>query len=289
MHLFPPLGEIIEAPGLEQARIARMLGLPGDVSRRDFTNLFVIQLFPYASIYLSPDGLAGGAVRDRIGEYWKILGWPAPAEPDHASSLLKSYGTLHPAYRGEYISSDVAQQSRPFFFWDAVASWMPMYLLRVQEIGSELYRTWATVTSDVIEAEAAQHGAPEVLPVYLRNAPLPPSIDNPAEFVDALFAPVMSGVILTRSDLGRCAAANGLTVRMADRRHTLKLLISEKPRGVCPWLRGEIARQTEKIEQMANVLAPVRDHWSERARAFAALMHKFEERYSRPDQIGKLL
>ena len=289
MHLFPPLGELIEAPGLDQARIARMLGLSGDVSRRDFTNLFVVQLFPYASIYLSPDGLAGGAVRDRIGEYWKILGWPAPTEPDHASSLLKSYGTLHPGYRGEYITSDAAQQSRPFFFWDAIASWLPMYLLRVQELGSELYRTWATVTSDVIEAEAAQHGEPQILPVYLRNAPLPPSIENPSQFIEALFAPVVSGVILTRSDLGRCATANGLTVRMADRRHTVKLLISEKPGGVCSWLRNEIVRQTERLAQLPNVLAPVRDHWTARGGAFAALMQNFEERYSRPDQIGKLL
>ena len=284
MHLFPSLGELIEAPGIEQARIAQMMGLPGDVSREAFTNLFVVQLFPYASIYLSPSGLAGGEVRERIAEYWNILGWPVPAEPDHVASLLKSYGTLHAGYRGEYISNEVAMQCRPAFFWDAIASWMPLYLLRVRELGSELYKTWSTVALDVIEAEASVLGAPEVMPIYMQAAPLMPSVSKPAEFIDALFAPVMSGVIITRYDLGRCAAIHALPLRMADRRHTLKLLMAEKPREICVWMRAEVVRQMENVEQLPDVLAPVRDYWLERARTTDKLLQDFADRYARPGQ-----
>ena len=288
MHLFPSLGEMIEAPGAEQARIARMLGMPGDLGRQDYTNLFVIQLFPYASIYLSHNGLAGGDVRDRIAEYWKILGWPAPQEPDHAASLLKSYGTLHPGFRGEYLSSDLAHQCRPVFFWDAIASWMPMYLLRVREIGADVYKSWSSVVMDVIEAEAVQLSMPPVLPVYLRTAPIPPGINNPSEFIDALFAPVVSGVILCRYDLGRCATENRLTVRMADRRHTLKIMMSENTSGVCSWLEQEVQRQADNIAALPDMLAPVRDHWVSRARTVATRLQEFRIRYSRPGQAVEL-
>ncbi|HEX6259628.1 MAG TPA: hypothetical protein VFZ51_03165, partial [Woeseiaceae bacterium] len=78
MDIFPRLGELIEAPGPEQARQARALGLPGEPTRADFTHLFVVQLFPYASIYLSADGLAGGPAKDLIAEYWKIIQRPPP-------------------------------------------------------------------------------------------------------------------------------------------------------------------------------------------------------------------
>ena len=289
MHLFPLLGDMIEAPGAEQARVARMLGLPGEVNRRDYTNLFVIQLFPFASIYLSPSGLAGGAVRDRIAEYWNILGWPAPNEPDHAASLLKSYGALHPGYRGEYISTSVSQQCRPVFFWDAIASWMPLYLLRTRELSSAVYKTWSDVTADVIEAEAALLGPPEVLPLYLRSAPLPPSITRPTEFIDALFAPVVSGVILARADLGRCAVANNLPLRLADRRYTLKLLLTENTAGVCAWLYDEVQRQAENIAMLPDVLAPVRAHWHERAVAFATSIADFAARYAAAGKSTSLL
>src|SRR5688500_11165323 len=138
MHLFSSLGEIIEAPGTEQARMARMLGLPGEPNRNEFTNLFVVQLFPYASIYLSTNGLAGGGVRRRAAEYWDMVGGMAPYEPDHTTALLKLYGSLQPTMHGDYPLPDAIDKRR-IVFWESIASWLPMYLLRMRELGSSLY------------------------------------------------------------------------------------------------------------------------------------------------------
>jgi hypothetical protein len=164
-----------------------------------------------------------------------------------------------------------------------------MYLLRVREIGNTLYKAWSDATFDVIEAEAGQLGAPTVMTSFLAAAPPVPSTSDAGAFVDSLFAPAVSGVILCRADLGRCAAVNGLTVRMADRRHTLKLHLTENTAGVCTWLHNEITRQAENLRQLPNALASTRDHWLRRADASAAAVHEFQLRYSRAGQAVKLV
>lgn len=287
--LFPSLGELIQSPGQEQARIARMLGLPGEPARQDYTNLFVVQLFPYASIYLSADGLAGGVVRDRIIEFWKLLGRPLPDEPDHAAALLRSYGNLQRGPSGEYTAPVATQQLRRAFFWESIASWLPVYLLRARELSSTLYKAWSDVTSDVIEAEAAQSGPPQVMPLHLASAPMPPALHAAAAFVDSLFIPAVSGVILCRADLGRCAAATKVSIRTADRRHTLKLMITENTRAVCGWLHKEAARQAEQIEALPPVFGAVREHWLTRAQASATAIEEFGVKYSRGGKSAELI
>lgn len=279
--LFPSLGELIEAPGTEQVRIAKMLGLRSEPTRPDYTNLFVVQLFPYASIYLSADGLAGGVVRDRIAEFWKLLGRPIPAEPDHAASLLQSYGQLQRGRNGEYISPPGMQQVRRAFFWESIASWLPMYLLRTRELGSPFYKAWSDVTFDVLEAEAAHSGPPEITPLHLATAPMPPALHAAAAFIDSLFIPCVSGVILSRADLGRCSTETRLGIRMADRRHTLKLMVSENTGAVCDWLHAEIARQAEKIEALPAAFSVVREHWLTRANASADGILAFKTNYAK--------
>ena len=272
MDLFPTLGELIEAPGPEQVRLARVLGLPGEPTRLDFTQLFVVQLFPYASIYLSADGLAGGPAKDLIGDYWKIMQRSVPVEVDHAATLLRAYGTLPDL-------PNLTTQIRDTFYWENLASWLPLFLTRVGTLGSTFYRAWAVLTLDALEAEAAELGECAMLPLPLRNAPMPPSISNGAAYVDSLFAPAVSGLILSRADLGRCAQENNLTIRFADRRYTLKLMLAQRPAVVCGWLKAEAERQAEELACLPDAFAIVRDYWQARARATALAISEFGERY----------
>ena len=286
MHLFSSLGEIIEAPGAEQARMARMLGLPGEPNRHEFTNLFVIQLFPYASIYLNANGVAGGAVRRRAADYWRLTGGISPHEPDHVTALLKLYGSMQPT-PADFTSPSI--DTRRIVFWEMLASWLPMYLLRIRELGSPLYQAWSDVLFDVIEAEAGQLEAPAVMTSFLAAAPAAPSINEAGAFVDSLFAPAVSGIIICRADLGRCAAAHRLTIRLADRRHTLKLMLMEKTGSVCAWLCGEFTRQADNLRRLPDVLSIVRDHWVRRAETSAAAIAEFEARYARPGHTVNLI
>ena len=60
MELFRALAALAEAPGPEHVRLAELLGLPGRPDPVEFTELFVLQLYPYASVYLGPEGMLGG-------------------------------------------------------------------------------------------------------------------------------------------------------------------------------------------------------------------------------------
>ena len=282
MDLIPTLGELIEPPGSEQVRLARMLGLPSEPTRADFTQLFVVQLFPYASIYLNADGLAGAPAKDLIADYWKIIQRAAPPDVDHAATLLRTYGTLPEL-------PNLTKQIRYAFFWENLASWLPLFLTRVGMHGSPFYRAWSVLTLDALEAEAAEVGTCTMLPLHLRNAPMPPSISNSGAFVDALFAPAVSGLILSRSDLGRCAQENSLTIRFADRRYTLKLMLTQRTSAVCRWLQAEAERQAEELARLPDAFAIMRDYWTMRALATAQAIGEFGEQYAVTGNASQLV
>jgi hypothetical protein len=287
MHLFPSLGELIESPGPEHGRVARMVGLPGEATRKDFTNLFVVQLAPLASIYLSSNGLPGGAIRDGVAKYYDLLKVQVPDEPDHIASLLKWYGSLQTELSG-YSKETQLRELRQMFFWNCLASWLPVYLLRAREIGSTLYRAWAEVTLDVLEAEAVSVGSLATVPAPLLTAsPLAP-VRQPVAFVESLFIPSVSGLLLCRADLGRCAAEHRLVVRVADRRHNIKSFISENPSGVCSWLYAEALRQADNVRMLPTAFGPVREFWTRRAEATANAVLEFRSLYATGGKASKL-
>ena len=79
------LSEVASATEL-RAEIADALGLPG-VARSDLYRLFIKDLPPFASIYLSADGNIGGDSQAVISGIYRALGVPVPNDPDHLSSL----------------------------------------------------------------------------------------------------------------------------------------------------------------------------------------------------------
>ena len=73
-------------------RVAASLGINSDVAAH--TDLFCLQLPPFAAIYLGADGMLGGEAADRVAGFWRALGLVPPAEPDHLAALLGLYSTL---------------------------------------------------------------------------------------------------------------------------------------------------------------------------------------------------
>ena len=63
------LAVLAESPGDEHAAIARALGLESVPSSAEYSDLFLFQLYPYASVYLGPEGMIGGTARDRIAGF----------------------------------------------------------------------------------------------------------------------------------------------------------------------------------------------------------------------------
>src|SRR3954452_23560032 len=133
MELFRALGALVEPPTEKLGILARELGLGELPTESEYTELFVFQLVPYASIYLGPEGMMGGVARDRIAGFWRAIGLTPPAEPDHLSILLATYAQVCDA---EAAASNEAakaglRNARRAFLYEHLLSWLPIYLLKL--------------------------------------------------------------------------------------------------------------------------------------------------------------
>lgn len=274
MELIRALGELAEAPGPEQVRTARMLGMPGEPTRAEYTDLFVVQLYPYASVYLSVSGQLGGVVQEHIAGFWRVLKQPVPRDPDHIATLFSTYAQLAHRSTGaeEAYLAGLAPQLRHAFLWEHIASWILPFTARVRELGSTAYRAWATLIIDALEAEAAQVGPPSVLPLHLRNAPPLPSTADLEQLVSIVFSPLASGLIIARADISRCARDLGLGTRVAERRYTLQTLLTQDRVRVGGWLAAEARRQAEHMRSAPEAFRAIASHWEGRALATADLI-----------------
>src|SRR5215207_7052333 len=102
MELFRALAVLVEPPDRPgAARVAEALGLGELPEASAYTDLFVFQLYPYASVYAGVEGMLGGEARDRVAGFMAALGHDVPAEPDHLALLLGAYAGLAEAEQGE--------------------------------------------------------------------------------------------------------------------------------------------------------------------------------------------
>jgi hypothetical protein len=269
-EFFRSLAVLAEEPHPGHQPIASALGLGPGPPAAEHTDLFVLQLFPWASVYLGEEGLRGGEARDRIAGFWRALGGSPPEECDHVAVLLAAYGDLA-AGAGEVR----ADHARLAFLVEHLASWLPAFLARAGELTDGFYRRWAHLTCEALAAEVRSLVATTVQPAAaLRTAGpmLDPRRDGGEPFLAALLAPVRSGIVLTRDDLRRAARDLELAARPGERRWVLGTLLGQEPAAVLHWLAGESRRQAELWSLSFPAGASGLDHWLERSLRTAALL-----------------
>ena len=277
MELLRALGVLAEPPSVEHRRIARVLELPGTPEPSDYSNIFDLELRPYASIYLCPDGLIGGEASDRIAGFWRALKWDPPSDPDHLGSLLGLYTVLTEA---EMRESDGARtvlfrHSRSVLLWEHLLPWIFPYLQRVAEVSDGVYRAWACLLDDALRAELDELGDFDTMPPHLALAPkLPdPRTEGADAFIIGLLAPVRSGMILLPRDLARAAEHAGVGVRVGRRRGTLRGLLSEAPKATLEWLAQESQSRVPLYEKWLSGCGPIQAFWIDRANTATDLLN----------------
>lgn len=276
MELLRALAVLAEPPTGEQARLLGLLDLPGQPDGAAFADVFLFQLYPYASVYLGPEGMLGGEARDRIAGFFRALDVMPPAEPDHLTVLLSAYADLaereSEAAGGATVeAAAVWRRSRAALLWEHVLSWVPLYLDRIRDVAGEPYRSWAELLDEVLRSEAAEVGPPTELPLHLREAPpLPdPRDGDTAAFLAGLLAPSRSGMIVLRDDLVSACRELGLGLRIGERRFVLTSMLDQDPAATLQWLAGR-ARQAAGRDQ--TWLGDVGAWWRDRAAATADLL-----------------
>jgi TorA maturation chaperone TorD len=280
MELFRALAVLAEPPVAESVRVAEALELGPMPGADEYTELFVFQLYPYASVYLGPEGMMGGEARDRVGGFWRALGETPPAEPDHLAVMLALYARLVEMEEGE---TDAARReswrlARRAYLWEQLLSWLPVYLDKLCEVASTFYRGWGELLAQALFSEAGVVGRQSRLPLHLRDAPglFDPRRDEVEAFLQSLLSPARSGMILLRSDLTRAAQRLGLGLRLGERKFILKALFGQDAAGILEWLAEEASRWAGRHRLHLETLGGVAAAWEEKAEATARLLRELK-------------
>jgi TorA maturation chaperone TorD len=276
MELLRCLGSLIEPPSEETRRLARLLELGPLPTAAEHTDLFLLQLYPFASVYLDRAGKLGGEARDRIAGFWRALEMSPPTEPDHLTVLLAFYSRLlELETQTEGESAARWHHIRVAFLWEHLLSWLPPYLDKMQDLQPPFYKEWADLLVKALTEEVAGSDRPEQLPLHLREAAEmadPRSDDDGAALLSSLLAPVRCGFVLVRDDLQRAGHDLGLGVRAGERSYVLKALLSQDDKATLRWLADEAARWADTHQAWTDITGPIATFWSDRAARAAALL-----------------
>ncbi|HKX19869.1 MAG TPA: molecular chaperone TorD family protein, partial [bacterium] len=285
-EVFRALAVLCEPPADGHARVCDALGLAAAPDAAEFTDLFVLHLYPYASVYLGAEGMLGGEARDRVAGFWRALHLTPPPEPDHLAALLGLYASLleREGEEREPARRALWGQARAALLHEHLASWLPPYLDRIEALAPGSYRSWAELLRASLAEEAARaadaaappDGSPPAvaLSAHLRAAPpLPdPRRDGSRAFVTGLLAPVRCGMILTRADFVRAAQDLGLGLRVGERKFALAALLSQAPEAVLDWLAGAARGCAARHAAHTDIMGAAAGFWSNRAAAAAHLL-----------------
>ena len=276
-EIWRALAALCETPRPEMASLAAALELGALPQASEYTELFVFQLSPYASLYLGAEGMLGGAARDRVAGFWRALGLTPPPEPDHLATLLAFYAELseHETQAADALAQARWQHTRQAFLTEHLLSWLPVYLLALQQIAPVFYQRWAVLLRELLVQEAVTVGPSDVLPLAWRESPsLPdPRQDGADAWRKGLMSPVQSGLILTRRDLQRAARELQLGSRIGERRFALQALLEQDAAGLLAWLAQEATRQSRAYQTQLGWWPVIAATWGARADATAKLLH----------------
>jgi TorA maturation chaperone TorD len=269
VELIRALGLLTEPPSTEHVRVAHLLGLGTLPEASEYTDLFLLQLYPYASIYLSADGMMGGDPADRIGGFWSALGQVPPAEPDHLSALLSLFASLREAHEAERDEATrlLLANARDTLLTDHLLSWLPSYLRAVDALGGEFHRAWAALL-----CEALREVSGPAMPQTGNNPYLEGicCLEDPRDvggeaFLEGLLAPAKSGFILARADLAGAARSLGLGSRIGERSYQIKALLSQDAEAVLTWLHTAVMGWVDWHANRSWGPEYARGHWLSRS------------------------
>jgi len=261
-------------PVLESLGLRRVTGA-------EHTAVFVLTAPPHAAIYLGEEGKLGGEALDRVAGFWGVIGLVPPPDADHLGLLLMLYAELRDAETTVHneASRRRLRHVREALLIEHLWSWAPGYLAAVSRLGTPTLSDWARMTLRALHREARSVAAPS-LALALRTAPEPTR--RPTErgrLLDALVAPVQSGILLTRDDLREAAATTALGYRAGERRYSLAALIDQDPAGTLGWL----AHHADRWAKLHAAQPPVPGHdprqwWARRATGTARTLQRLQAR-----------
>lgn len=248
------LAEVAEASSVRM-ELSAALGVEG-ATPSDLYHLFVKELPPFASIYLSSDGNIGGGSRSVIAGFYSALGIPTPSDPDHLASLLRLLsGILNKEAELAGADSDAGDEqrlvsvsrARSVLVNDHLATWLPVYLLRAKEVAPRPLMGWVSCTLDLLSVMVGEcQGTVPAVQVYDGNLAVPGSS---SELISWITTPGRSGIIVTHWDISNLAESLGLALRVGRKRFVLEELWAQARQEVVGCIETMVERQMKLFDE----------------------------------------
>lgn len=272
-----------------------------DEAARRYTDVFVINAYPFASVYLEPDGAIDGERAGFTRGVLEALGLavePAIAA-DHVAVLLAALAALleREAADANALHTDRARHAQRALLAEHLLPWAPHFLDVVERVDDGLYRAAAALTRRLlighagllfagrVDARPAQTGgarrdrgrpappAPDPVRARVRTGPGTSSGPQPEAPLMRLTGPARCGFFLSRADIVGVASELGLAIRFGGRIFMLESVV-------------QAAAQTDRGATLQAALVRfalerrgVLEDWSAALPALAPLWH---------DALGRL-
>jgi putative dimethyl sulfoxide reductase chaperone len=157
-ELLPYAKELLGETAVTQYAIPNTQYDPNEAAATHHT-LFRFNIFPYQSIFCDASGLLGGAESERVRAAYLESGFET-AEPDHIASELHFLAFLCAAEaeaRQDGLMAIAAQcQTRQAnFLRDHLLTWLPPFVIALEQAGQPFYAALATLTLDFVADHAS--------------------------------------------------------------------------------------------------------------------------------------
>ncbi|TAN23269.1 MAG: hypothetical protein EPN30_07800, partial [Actinomycetota bacterium] len=242
----------------------------------DLYRLFIKELPPFASIYLSCDGNIGGDSTSVIAGFYSALGVPTASNPDHLAELLRLLATIlgkeadlagagtNPSNEKHLAS---VSRARSVLVADHLATWFPAYLLRAKEVAPSPLSGWVCSALDLMSILVGEDQSTGLT----LEAPNKAVSAFSSEMISWITSPGRSGLIITPWDLTNLAESLGLAVRIGRKRFVLEELWARAGEELLVNLHLLALRQMNLFDAYSSSF-PSLQAWAERAGRTAELL-----------------
>ncbi|HTD51835.1 MAG TPA: molecular chaperone TorD family protein [Thermoanaerobaculia bacterium] len=266
----------LSEPDAELLRAAIEAGFPPtsiDDLALAYTDLFLLNVYPYGSVYLDSSGELNGAPAARAERLYALAAYSPPdllraAGADHAGLCI---GFLAHAAEKGVDDSEMRRMLR---------AWIPVCTLAVErEPGAhEFYRFLARATREQLLSEPPP---PETQEDFLGEFGLSPGADGEIRLSDVLrflLTPARCGFFLSRGRIGQLARSAGLRIPFGSRFEVARSVFEQSgEEAIVSGLIDLLTRERDEWEQSLEELSKRHPTWAPQGRFWKARLEGTRE------------
>lgn len=241
------------------------------------THVFVLNVYPFASVFLDPDGALDG---ERTALTRGVLGAlglrVAPGlAADHVSVLLDALATLleREAAARSALDRDRARHAQRVVLLEHLLPWMPLFLAAIERADGALYGAAARLAGGLLSDHvgrlpASSHGSVPTWNAAPRGPAEPPRTERGRrDRLGWLTVPARSGVFLSRSDLAGIAGDLDLALRFGGRGFMVESLVqaasqADRTSELTDALARRVTAQRDEVAAWGRRLPQARPLWA---------------------------